>query len=250
MSPKSRFTRQRFVHTISTPSGLDATLATVCYTSLLLHTQSTKLPVVPTSSSALRNLYNLLEDSRIYTRLTGLFTLYSAARETWKTQHRDPATKALLYASIAAGTSFQLLENIALLVQQNVLRSQRLRQREGWLWTASNRCWVVALLCDLVRLLRGRQLGSGEDCGKGVVCENGEVDEGGDGSFMHVESGVILDERAKKWWQELFMTVTLIPLAINWSFPDGDSPVGETLLAGAGLASGLVMLRDALEEAV
>lgn len=250
MLSKSNFTLQRFVHAISTPSGLDATLATICYTSLLLHTQSTGVSVPSTTSSALRNLYNLLEDTRIYTRLTGLSTLYTVARETWATQHRDPVIKILLCTSIAAGTSFQLLENIALLVQQNVLRSKKLRQREGCFWTASDRCWVVALLCDLARLLRERRLGSGEEAGeKEVVCGKSEADGGGDSLLMHVESGMMLGEREKKWWQELFMTAALIPLAINWSFPEGDSPVSETLLAAAGLASGLVMLRDALEEA-
>lgn len=250
MSSKSNFTLQRFVHAISTPSGLDATLATVCYTSLLLHTQSTRVPVSSTISSALRNFYNHLEDTRIYTRLTGLFTLYTAARETWVTQHRDPVIKILLCASIAAGISFQLLENVALLVQQNVLRSQRLRQREGWLWTASNRCWVVALLCDLVKLSRERRLRTGEEVGgTGIICGKSEVDGDGDGPLRHVESAMIRETREKKWWQELSMTAALFPLAINWSFPEGDSPVSESLLAGAGLASGLVMLRDALEGA-
>lgn len=243
MSPQPTSALNHFARTISTPPGLDATLATVCYTSLLVHTQLSKFSKssnLTVSSSAFKNFYNLLEDTRIYTRLTGLLSLYLAARETWKVQHCDAAVKALLCLSIAAGTAFQLLENIALLVQQNVLRSQSLTRWEAWCWTASNRFWVVALVCDLARLARVRQIGFGVDLETGKITEKeSKAGEGGD-------AVVVLK---KKWWRELLVTGASFPLAISWSYPEGESPVSEALLAGAGLASGLVMFGDALEGA-
>ena len=136
MSPQATNTVDRFARAVSTSAGLDATLATVCYTSLLLHTHlsSARAPAKLTKiSPALRNLYNLLEDTRVYTRLTGLVTLYAAIRETWAIHQPDLLSDILLCASLVSVTLFQLLENIALLVQQNVLRSCRLRQWEGWL---------------------------------------------------------------------------------------------------------------------
>ncbi|GAB7331403.1 hypothetical protein MBLNU13_g02826t1 [Cladosporium sp. NU13] len=248
MSPQATNTADRFARAISTSAGLDATLATVCYTSLLLHTHltsaraSSKLTKI---SPALRNLYNLLEDTRIYTRLTGLVSLYAAIRETWDTRQHDLVSDVLLRTSLVAVTLFQLLENVALLVQQNVLRSRRLRQWEGWLWTASNKFWLASLLCDLARLARARQLGFKDDrdaIGTGGV-RGPDVQ-----TPLQIDSEV--DSKKTQWWQELLVTAASFPLATNWSFPEGESPVSEALVAGAGLVGGLVMLKDAIGEAV
>lgn len=248
MSPQTSKTLDRFARAITTPTGLDATLATVCYTSLLLHTHlssaraSSRLTKV---SPALRNLYNLLEDTRVYTRLTGLVTLYAAIRETWETRQPDIVSDILLRTSLVAVTLFQLLENIALLVQQNVLRSRRLRQWEGWFWTTSNKFWLASLFCDLARLARARQLGFKEDSGAAGA---------GGASGSEVETPLQLDSevdsKEKQWWQELLVTAASFPLATNWSFAEGESPVSEALVAGAGLVGGLVMLKDAIREAV
>ncbi|KAM0708338.1 hypothetical protein Q7P35_004989 [Cladosporium inversicolor] len=248
MSPQATNTLDRFARAISAPAGLDATLATVCYTSLLLYTHLSRNGApsrLVNFSPALRNLYNLLEDTRVYTRLTGLVTLYAAIRETWETRQHDLVSDVLLRTSLLAVTLFQLLENVALLVQQNVLRSRRLRQWEGWLWTASNKFWLGSLLCDLARLARARQLGFKDDSG---AAETGEASSSGDETLSQVESAV--DLQKKQWWQELLVTAASFPLATNWSFPEGESPVSEALVAGAGLAGGLVMLKDAIREAV
>jgi hypothetical protein len=248
MSPQTSNTLDRFARAISTPAGLDATLATVCYTSLLLHTHlaSARAPSkLAKVSPALRNVYNLLEDTRVYTRLTGLVTLYAAIRETWEVRQHDLVSDVLLRTSLVAVTMFQLLENMALLVQQNVLRSRRLRQWEGWFWTTSNKFWLASLLCDLARLARARHLGFREDSG---AAETGDASESDDATPSQVESAEAL--RKKQWWQELLVTAASFPLATNWSFAEGESPVSEALVAGAGLVGGLVMLKDAIREAV
>lgn len=248
MSPQATNTADRFARAISTSAGLDATLATVCYASLLLHTHLTGARAhsrLTEVSPALRNLYNLLEDTRVYTRLTGLVTLYAAIREAWETRQHDFVSDVLLRTSLVAVTSFQLLENIALLVQQNVLRSRRLRQWEGWFWTASNKFWLASLLCDLARLARARQLGFKDEStatGTGVVS--------GPGVDTPLQIGSQVGSKEKQWWQELLVTAASFPLATNWSFPEGESPVSEALVAGAGLVGGLIMLKDAIREAV
>lgn len=248
MSPPATNTVDRFARAISTSAGLDATLATVCYTSLLLHTHLSSArgpPKLTKIAAALRNLYNLLEDTRIYTRLTGLITLYAAIRETWETRQHDLVSDVLLRTSLVSVTLFQLLENIALLVQQNVLRSRRLREWEGWLWTASNKFWLASLLCDFARLARARQLAFKDDSdaiGTGGV-SGPDVE-----TPLQIDSEV--DSQEKQWWQELLVTAASFPLATNWSFSEGESPVSEALVAGAGLAGGLIMLKDAIGEAV
>lgn len=129
--PRATNTADCSARAISTSASLDATLATVCYTSLLLHTHlssaraSSKLAKI---SPALRNLKNLLEDTRVYTRLTGLATLYAAILETWEIRQHDLLSDVLLRTSLVSVMLFQLLKDIALLMQQNVLRSRRLRQ--------------------------------------------------------------------------------------------------------------------------
>jgi hypothetical protein len=247
MSPQTSNTLDRFARAISAPAGLDATLATVCYTSLLLHTNfsrngaPSKLTKV---SPALRNLYNLLEDTRVYTRLTGLVTLYAAIRETWENRQHDLVSDVLLRTSLLAVTMFQLLENIALLVQQNVIRSHRLRQWEGWLWTTSNKLWLASLLCDLTRLARVRQVGFKEDSGAAATGGASDLDKETSSPAEGAEA------LRKQWWQELLVTAASFPLATNWSFAEGESPVNEALVAGAGLAGGLIMLKDSIRDAI
>jgi hypothetical protein len=181
----------------------------------------------------------------VYTRLTGLVTLYAAIREAWATRQLDLVSDLLLRTSLVAVTTFQLLENIALLVQQNVLRSRRLRQWEGWFWTTSNKFWLTSLFCDLARLARARQLGfKGNSAAAGTGGVSGSDAE----TPLHLESEV--DSKEKQWWQELLVTAASFPLATNWSFAEGESPVSEALVAGAGLVGGVVMLKDAIREAL
>jgi hypothetical protein len=257
--------------TLSTATGLDAFLATACYTSLFLHTQ---LPYftggflrassrVPTGSPALKALYNALEDHRIFSRLFGLFPLYTSVLEAWRKPHRDPAVKTLLYASLAAGTVFQVLENVALLVGKGVFRGERLREREGWFWAVSNRFWLAQLGLEMLRLARVRQLRFREELGAervveqekeavwgeagqdGVAERTQELMEASTKQLFKVQSA----ELEKRWWRQLYVTAASIPLAVHWSFENiGRSPVSEALFAGCGMIAGVIGLQDAWEE--
>ena len=257
--------------TLSTATGLDAFLATACYTSLFLHTQ---LPYftggflrassrVPTGSPALKALYNALEDHRIFSRLFGLFPLYTSVVEAWRKPHRDPAVKTLLYASLAAGTVFQVLENVALLVGKGVFRGERLREREGWFWALSNRFWLAQLGLEMLRLARVRQLRFREELGAervveqekeavwgeagqdGVAERTQELMEASTKQLIKVQSA----ELEKRWWRQLYVTAASIPLAVHWSFEDfSRSPVSEALFAGCGMVAGVIGLQDAWEE--
>ena len=65
---------------------------------------------------------------------------------------------------------------------------------------------------------------------------------------LQIDSQV--DSQEKQWWQKLLVTAASFPLATNWSFPEGESPVSEALVAGAGLVGALIMLKDAIKESV
>lgn len=257
--------------TLSTATGLDAFLATTCYTSLFLHTQ---LPYftggflrassrVPTGSPALRALYNALEDHRIFSRLFGLFPLYTSVLDAWRKPHRDPAVKTLLYASLAAGTVFQVLENVSLLVGKGVLRGKSLQVREDWLWAVSNRFWLAQLGLEMLRLARVRQLRFREELGAERVVEHekeavwGETERDGVAErtqeLMEASTKQLIKvqsaELEKRWWRQLYVTAASIPLAVHWSFENiGTSPVSEALFAGCGMIAGVIGLQDAWEE--
>lgn len=254
--PSSKNINQ-LTNTLSTQPGIDATLATICYTSLFLSTQlplikttirpsptptkstSTPTPPSPPSNPALKNLYTALEDHRIFSRLFGLFPLYASLHAAFTTPHRDPLAKTLLYASLLSGTAFQVLENVALLTQKGVLRKRLFRDWENWCWLVSNRFWLAQLILEAGRLGRVAQVGWREELGaEAVVSEK-------DGDEVAVQSA----ELKRKWWRELYVTLASIPLAVHWSFEDGESPVSEVLFAASGMVSGVVALRDAWDEA-
>lgn len=224
---------------LSTSAGIDATLATVCYTALFVHSRR------PTP--ALKALYDALEDHRIFLRLFGLFPLYTTSTSAWLEPHRDPVVKTLLYASLAAGTAFQVLENVALLAQKGVLRGKRVREWEGWCWIVSNKFWLAQLIFEGGRLARVGQLRWREELGAEEVksCE-GEDDWKGGGPSLRSESM----ELKTKWLREVYVTAASIPLAVHWSSEEDRSPISETLFAGSGLISGVAALRDIWDETV
>lgn len=240
--------------TLATQEGIDATLATICYTSLFLSTQlplrrsnpapsptkPTQTLPLPPAQPALKSLYIALEDHRVFSRIFGLFPLYTSLHAAWKTPHRDPIVKTLLYVSLAAGTGFQVLENLALLTQKGVLRARFFKLWEEWCWLVSNRFWLAQLIFETARLGRVRQLRWREELGAEEV-------KGGEGEDVVVS--VTSAELEKKWWRELYVTISSIPLAIHWSYEEEQSPVSEVLFAACGIVSGVVALRDAWEEA-
>lgn len=274
-------TLTRLTRTLSTATGLDATLATACYTSLFLHTQlpwltggllraSGRRLSITSSSSPLKALYATLEDHRIVSRLFGLIPLYTTFVEAWRKPHRDPAVKVLLYASLAAGTISQVLENFALLTRRGVLSGEGARRRDGWVWLLANRVWLVQLGLEVLRLARVRQLKFREELGaERVGREEKEKEKGllGDSEWQGVEEGVAEStqqlmeqstrqlvkvqsaELEKRWWRELYLTVLSFPQAVHWSFSYGASPIGEAVFAGCGMIAGAIGLQDAWEEA-
>lgn len=256
--------------TLSTATGLDATLATVCYTSLFVHTQIPYLTGgflrassrIPTGSSSLKALYTAVEDHRIFSRLWGLFPLYTTIVEAWRKPHRDPIVKTLLYASLAAGTGFQVFENVALLIGKGVLRSERLKVRENWFWVVSCRFWLAQLGFEMLRLARVRQLRYREELGAENFSEEKEegvwVESEQDGvaektqELMEVSTKQLIRtqsaELERRWWRQLYVTVASIPLAIHWSYDEGRSPISEAVFSACGMIAGVLELQDAWEE--
>jgi hypothetical protein len=292
LPPRLSSNLHHLTRTLSTATGLDSFLATACYTSLFLHTQiSSTTPSgflrassrIPTGPPALKALYTALEDHRIFSRLFGLFPLYTSLVEAWRKPHRDPIVKTLLYASLTAGTVFQVLENVALLVGKGVFRGEKLRERESWFWVVSNRFWLAQLGFEVLRLARVRQLKFREELGaERVVEEEKEVmwnEESQDGMALRMqerkqepawsENGRDVAEPTqqvmqastkqlvklqsaeleKKWWRQLYTTAASIPLAVHWSFDESyTSPISEAVFAGCGMIAGIIGFQDAWEE--
>ena len=183
--------------------------------------------------------------------------------DAWRKPHRDPIVKTLLYASLAAGTVFQVLENVALLVGKGVFRGDKLREREGWFWAVSHRFWVAQLGLEVLRLARVRQLKFREELGAERVVEQKKEavrDEAGqDGvaertqELMEASTKQLIEvqsaELEKRWWRQLYVTAASIPLAVHWSFEDfSKSPISEAVFAGCGMIAGIIGLQDAWEE--
>jgi hypothetical protein len=183
--------------------------------------------------------------------------------DAWRKPHRDPAVKTLLYASLAARTVFQVLENVALLVGKGVFRGERLRDREGWFWAISHRFWLAQLGLEMLRLARVRQLRFREELGAervveeekeavwveaeqdGVAERTQELMEASTKQLIKVQSA----ELEKRWWRQLYVTAASIPLAVHWSFEDfSRSPISEAVFAGCGVIAGVIGFQDAWEE--
>jgi hypothetical protein len=189
----------------------------------------------------------------------------------------------LLYASLAAGTVFQVLENVALLVGKGVFRGEKLRERESWFWVVSNRFWLAQLGFEVLRLARVRQLKFREELGAERVVEGEKEvlldediqggmalrmqerkqepgwDETGEHVAEHTQQVMQAStqqlvklqsaELEKRWWRQLYMTAASIPLAVHWSFDDVyASPISETVFAGCGMIAGIIGFQDAWEE--
>ena len=185
---------------LSTPSGTDTALCTLCYTLTLLHSQLTRLlgrqyeqlalalaskalvsllpgetvlaSIEPPKTSlsetcaSVKALADVIAEFRIFVRLWGLLAIYQWARETYLKPPRDAAVKTLVWAQIGANALFQLLENGAYLASKGVLSSEAwAKGREGKWWIWSNRFWMAHILLELLRLLRVRQMQFNEDFG-------------------------------------------------------------------------------------
>lgn len=260
---RSDETAARLTKLLSTPSGIDTTLATAYYTLKFLKASTDSLLEVELESIAskfLRNasdallpgetviasfpapklasilaqtsvsskaLADIISDYRTFMRLWGLLGIYAWGKSVYLDPPTDRTLKRVAYAQVAVNTVYQIYENLAYLGSHGVIR--RAEARIGQDWLVSSRCWAIHIALDLVRLYRTRVLWDRE--AEEVAEKGGEIN--------------VRELRAKRrteierWWKALASNVCYAPMAVHYSVPGGflsDGACGALgiMAAGAG----------------
>ncbi|OBT90693.1 hypothetical protein VE02_00491 [Pseudogymnoascus sp. 03VT05] len=191
-----------FSRIISTPTGTDATLLSLGYTSLAVSSLLTRLspssPKHALTARRLAALYALCSDVRMFARLFGLFGMWQWGKSALLSPSADPVERGIVNAQVLVNTIYQLLENGAYLSSKGVLGWTP--EKQGWAWMWSSRCWATHTALEFVRLARERQVRKR----KAVVGEKGE-------------------EAVKDlaWKREVWINAGYAPLTIHWSLEGG-----------------------------
>ncbi|KAH7342679.1 hypothetical protein BKA65DRAFT_504561 [Rhexocercosporidium sp. MPI-PUGE-AT-0058] len=243
---------------LSTPSGTDTLLLTICYTSLLTSSilssislsrirqqalsvieKAISLPPnttlyistsdIPPSrllivSARLTALSSLISDVRIFARLWGLLGMYNWGKRVWNQDGGDQVVRGIAGIQVISNIAYQYLENMAYLSSKGVWGWSTEKQNKAWVW--SSRFWAVHVLLDFVRLGRERS----EQ--RKVVKWKGREEEA---------------ERQEqefwaRWRRQLVVNLAYAPLTVHWSLEKG--LVGEFWVGLLGSVAGLAGLRE------
>ncbi|EMC98297.1 hypothetical protein BAUCODRAFT_32316 [Baudoinia panamericana UAMH 10762] len=269
----------RLHRTLSKTAGAEAILYTLCFTLIFVHARlrhtlnrqydrlafavatNAPSPLLPGDtmlaiieqpythpselSAGVKAAAGLVEDFLVFSRLRGLISIYSWAREHYMTPPGDAILKLLVWAQLAASTTFQFLENALYLASKGVLRGKAWEERQPRWWVWSNRFWLVHVLLEGLRLLRVRQLRYNEDFGAKVLPPGSQ-------QFDSDSTGVVAqsEELKRKWQRDFYANAGWFPLTLHWSFYDeNNSPLNDTWVGLCGLVPGVIALREAWEEA-
>ncbi|KFY86802.1 hypothetical protein V500_07390 [Pseudogymnoascus sp. VKM F-4518 (FW-2643)] len=190
-----------FSRIISTPSGTDASLLTLGYSSLAISSLLTRLAPSTTKNALtarrLAALYALCSDVRMFARLFGLFGMWQWGKSAILAPSADPLERQIVNAQVLVNTVYQVLENGAYLSSKGVFGWTPETQGKAWMW--SSRCWAAHTALEFVRLARERQVRKW-----GVVSEKSE-------------------EAVKDlaWKREVWINAGYAPLTIHWSLEGG-----------------------------
>jgi hypothetical protein len=239
---------------LSTSSGTDTFLLTVCYTSLLsssllsslsLHriraaarrfiSQAIALPpnttvIIDTSalppsrlliaSARLKALSELISDFRIFVRLWGLISIYNWGKRVYSSPPQDVFVRRIVFTQVASNIAYQYLENGAYLASKGVLCWSKEKQTKAWIW--SSRFWMLHVGLDFVRLWKEAKL----QTLKGKQKERS-------------------DEESKwtaKWRREMVVNAAWAPLTLHWSLEKGFA--GDFWVGLLGSVAGLAGFRE------
>ncbi|KAF2234327.1 hypothetical protein EV356DRAFT_576770 [Viridothelium virens] len=257
---------------IGSPGGLSSLLSTSNYalyliahlrtqtpflarfSQLFLHTLNYKRPIPPTKPpptpstvaaiSPLLSLASLISKTRTNLRLLGLPAIYATLRALL-TKTSGPTDDALLHritiTQCLGYFAFQLLENIYVLIEAGVIPKSFLDRfaRGGkadvgrvMLWSC--RAWLVGVSCDLLRVLREAVLmrrrrevaGSGDEQGDART----NVEKGGKRE---------MDDEDAKWWRELIVPVSWLPVAVHYSLEGGVPGMNMGIMGLCGMIAGI-----------
>ncbi|KAK3680210.1 hypothetical protein LTR78_000588 [Recurvomyces mirabilis] len=256
---------------LASSAGVEAVLCTLCYTLYFVYARllrllerryervalalaskasSSMLPsetVVATleppksylseTCGGIKALADLTDDFRFFTRLGGLVTIYSWARDNYIKPPGDAILKSLVWCQVLMSTIFQVLENGAYLASKGVLRGEKWERRQPKWWVWSNRFWLMHVGLEALRLLRVRQLRYNEDFGaKATDTDDGRV----------TTQSVALK---KKWKADFYANAGWFPLTLQSSFEDQThGPLSETWIGLFGMIPGIVALKDVWEQ--
>ncbi|KAE9370373.1 hypothetical protein N431DRAFT_426744 [Stipitochalara longipes BDJ] len=239
---------------LSTPSGTDTFLLTICYTSLLgssllsslsLHriraasrrliSQAIALPpnttvIINTSSlpssrlliasRRLKALSELISDFRIFVRLWGLLSIYNWGKRVYNSPPIDTLVRRIVYTQVISNIAYQYLENGAYLASKGVLGWSKEKQTRAWVW--SSRFWMLHVGLDFVRLWREARLRA-----------------------LKGKSSPWSDEENKwteKWRREMVVNAAWAPLTLHWSLEEGFA--SEFWVGVLGSVAGLAGFRE------
>lgn len=262
---KTDSTIMRISDVLSTPSGIDASLCTLCYlltfvrsrinahldrrlakiamtiaknaseTLLPGETVIATMPMPPAAdrlaraADATKKLGALISDFRIFVRLWGLVGMYAWARSTWLEPPQDGLLKVLEWTRVISNIGFQYLENGAYLAQHGILEMPEKTQTKLWLW--SSRFWALDTTINFVRLARLRRLRKAAD-------EERVRQGAGDEKELKIQRRN--DE--VQWIKSVIVNAAWQPLTVHWSLEEG--AISDTWVGVFGMIAGGVGLRD------
>ncbi|KAK0125482.1 hypothetical protein ONS95_000510 [Cadophora gregata] len=256
---KTDRTLARLSQILSTPTGTDTVLLTICYTSLLTSNILTSISLsrlrakalsviekaislppntalyistsnIPPSklliiSARLKALSSLISDVRIFARLWGLLGLYSWGKQVWNQDRGDEVVRGIAAIQVVSNILYQYLENMAYLSSKGIWGWSSEKQSKAWVW--SSRFWALHVMLDLVRLGRERT-----EQRKMVKWKGREEEaERAEAEFW------------KRWKRQLLINMAYAPLTIHWSLEKG--LVGQFWVGLFGSVAGLAKLKEA-----
>ncbi|KAI6245397.1 hypothetical protein HI914_06622 [Erysiphe necator] len=238
---------------LSTPSGTDSLLLTICYTSLLTSTILTSISLarlrntvrilinkaltlppettfvltmktIPSSrllnlSMRLKALSSLVSDVRIFSRLWGLITIWTWAKSAFKENpNEDWALNQLEKSQVIASIGYQFLENHAYLSSKGILGWSKKKQEKAWVW--SSRFWALYVMLEFIRLWREKRVR--EEKGKYKINE---------------KSQWISD-----WEKRVLINTVYAPLTVHWSLEKG--LISDFFVGLLGSTVGMIKMRQ------
>lgn len=257
---------------LSTPSGTDTLLLTICYSSRLSATvlssislhrlrqaalefieKTISLPpnttvildtsTIPPSrlliaAKRLKALSSLISDFRMFTRLWGLIGIWKSGKRTLAHPPADVVLRQIAYAQVLASICFQYLENGAYLSSKGVMGWSPEKQVRAWRW--SSRFWMTLVALNFVRLYR-----ESANRAKRGTAEQRRIDG---------PKGDVITDRGEaewraKWRKDMVVNLAWAPLTVHWSLENGlVSEFWIGLLGSVVGVTGLrVLLRDTSE---
>lgn len=243
---KSDVTISHLSRILSTPSGKDTLLLTLCYTSLLTSSilssislarihrlalstieKAISLPpntvvIIDTHNSRiatsrllvtaqrLKALSSLISDVRIFARLFGLLGIWAWGKSVLEAPPQDVVEKRIVQLQVLVNICFQTLENGAYLASKGVLNWTPDKQNKAWLWSC--RFWAAHVGFEFLRLAREFAIR-----GESRTAEEKRTD-GGHGD---VSTGSREKEWLGQWGRNLVMNAAWAPLTLHWSLEKG-----------------------------